>query len=103
VNHSFEKRPIVTIWENNRTNDHNGMIERWGAEAALVARPFLEVEVRRLPSGGYAFLHAVSKGQTVATTVGIATEVTHKSRRPPTWRCSRTPGWSSAFRKTHEL
>ena len=89
MNHSFEKRPIVTIWENNRTNDHNGMIERWGAEA--------------LPSGGCAFLHAVSKGQTVATAVGIATEVTPKSRRPPTWRCSRTPGWSSAFRKPHEL
>jgi Putative DNA-binding domain len=70
--------PIVTIWENNRTTDDNGMIERWGAEAALVARPFLEVEVRRLPSGGYAFLHAVSKGQTVATAVGIATEVTPK-------------------------
>jgi len=76
VNHSFEKRSIVTIWENNRTNDHNGMIERWGAEAALVARPFLEVEVRRLPSGGYAFLRAISEGKTVATAARIATETT---------------------------
>jgi hypothetical protein len=46
--------PIVTIWENNRNDDGDGMIERWDAEAAVVARPFLKVEVRRLPSGGYA-------------------------------------------------
>ena len=35
--------PIVTTWENNQANDGDGMIERWVAEAALVARPFLEV------------------------------------------------------------
>ena len=32
--------PIVTIWENNRTDDGDGMVERWIAEAAVVARPF---------------------------------------------------------------
>ena len=68
--------PIVTAWENHQTNDADGMIERWGAEAAIVARPFLEVEVRRLPSGGYAFLRALSEGKTVATAVEIAIEVT---------------------------
>jgi Putative DNA-binding domain len=68
--------PIVTIWENNQTNDDNGMIERWTAEAAVVTRPFLEVEIRRLPPGGYTFLRALSEGQTVATAVGIATEAT---------------------------
>src|SRR5262245_9623780 len=36
--------PIVTIWENNQSDDENRMIDRWSAEAALVARPFLEVE-----------------------------------------------------------
>ena len=70
--------PIVTAWENNQTSDGDVMIERWAAEAALVARPVLEVEVRRLPPGGYAFLRALSEGETVATAVGIATEVAPK-------------------------
>jgi hypothetical protein len=48
--------PIVTAWETNQTDDGDGMIERWVAEAAIVARPFVEVEVRRLPFGGYAFV-----------------------------------------------
>jgi hypothetical protein len=63
-----------TIWENNRIDDGDGMIERWIAEAAIVARPFLKVEGRRLPSGGYAFLSALSEGKTVATAVESATE-----------------------------
>jgi hypothetical protein len=67
--------PIVTAWENNQTNNGGSMIERWVAEAAIVARPFLEVEVQRLPVGGYAFLRALSEGKTVATAVEIATEV----------------------------
>src|SRR6516165_10933445 len=70
--------PIVTAWENNQTSDGDGLIERWVAEAAMVARPFLEVEVRRLPPGGYAFLRALSEGKTVATAVGVATEVALK-------------------------
>jgi hypothetical protein len=64
--------PIVTILENNRSNDDSGTIERWRAESALVARPLLEVEVRRLPPGGYAFLRAVSEGQTVAMAMQVA-------------------------------
>jgi hypothetical protein len=70
--------PIVTAWENHQTSDGDGMIERWVAEAAIVARPFLEVEVRRLPSGGYAFIRALSEGRTVATAAEIATEVAPK-------------------------
>jgi Putative DNA-binding domain len=70
--------PIVTIWENNRTDDGDGKIQLWIAEAAIVARPFLKVEVRRLPSGGYAFLSALSEEKTVATAVQIATEVSPK-------------------------
>jgi Putative DNA-binding domain len=68
--------PIVTIWENNQCDDENGMIDRWSAEAALVARPFLEVEVRRLLPGGYTFLSALSEGQTVAMAVRAATTAT---------------------------
>jgi len=70
--------PIVTAWENNQTSDGDGMIERWAAEAAIVARLFFEVEVRRLPPGGYAFLRALSEGKTGATAVRIATEVAPK-------------------------
>ena len=70
--------PIVTAWENNQTNDGDGMIERWVAEAAIVARPFLKVEVRRLPPGGHAFLRALSERKTVATAAEIAIEVTPK-------------------------
>jgi Putative DNA-binding domain len=67
--------PIVTAWEINRTNSAGGVVERWVGEAAMVARPFLRVEVRRLPSGGYAFLTALSEGQTVGTAAGTASDV----------------------------
>jgi hypothetical protein len=68
--------PVVTAWENNQTNDGDGMVERWAAEAAIVARPFLEVEVRRLPPGGCAFLHALSEGKTIAAAEETAIKVT---------------------------
>jgi hypothetical protein len=68
--------PVVTIWESGQTGD--GMIDRWGCEAALVARPFLEVEVRRLPPGGYAFIRALSEGQIVATAAALAARATPK-------------------------
>jgi hypothetical protein len=48
------------------------MITQWRAEAALVARPFFEVEVRRLPPGGYGFLRTLSEGQTVAMAQQVA-------------------------------
>jgi Putative DNA-binding domain len=64
--------PIVTIWENNRSNGEGAMIARWRAERALVSRPFLKVEVRRLAPGGYAFIHALSLGETVASAATIA-------------------------------
>jgi len=68
--------PIVTAWETNQANDGGGMIERWVAEAAIVARPFFEVEVTRLPPGGYAFLRALSERNTVTAAVEIAIAVT---------------------------
>ena len=68
--------PIVTIWEANQSDGENGMIDRWRAEAALVARPFLKVEVRRLPPGGYTFLRALSEGGTVTMAVRAATAAT---------------------------
>ena len=66
--------PIVTIWENNSSDGESGMIERWSAESALVACPIAEVEVRRLPPGGYAFISALSQGLTMADAIdaGVA-------------------------------
>ena len=64
--------PIVTIWESNRGDNEPGMIVRWRAEAALVARPSIAVEVRRLPPGGHAFIAALSEGRTMATAVEAA-------------------------------
>jgi hypothetical protein len=64
--------PIVTIWTNNRRGAGGGMIERWGAETALVVRPSRTVEVRRLQPGGHAFLTALGEGQTVAAALALA-------------------------------
>ena len=65
--------PIVTIWETNQSGHENGRVVRWSAECALVARPFLEVEVRRLPPGGYAFISVLSQGRTIAAALDAAT------------------------------
>jgi hypothetical protein len=64
--------PIVTIWENNQRGNENCMIERWRAEAALVARPFREVEICRLPPCGHTFIGALARGQTVAVAARAA-------------------------------
>jgi Putative DNA-binding domain len=61
--------PIVTVWEANQSDDEHGRVDRWSAESALVARPFVEVEVRRLPPGGYAFISGLSHGSTVAAAI----------------------------------
>jgi len=65
--------PIVTIWETNQSEHQDGRVDRWSAECALVARPFLEVEVRRLPPGGHAFISALSQGRTIAAALDAAT------------------------------
>src|SRR5208282_4515731 len=57
--------PIVTIWAMNAGERDLAPIENWNAEDALVVRPYLDVEVRLLPSGGAAFLLAVADGQPI--------------------------------------
>jgi hypothetical protein len=68
--------PIVTIWQNNRSKNGNCAIERWRPEAALVTRPFRQVEVRSLPAGGHAFIAALARGQTVAMAASTALDAT---------------------------
>jgi hypothetical protein len=57
--------PIVSTW---RASQEAGEVAlRAGPpEAALIARPMLEVEVWNLPPGGFAFLTALSRGATMA-------------------------------------
>jgi len=70
--------PIVSIWEANQTDEEQGHIERWSAEAALVARPARDVEVCRLPRGGHAFLSALKGGATMAEAVETARAATQQ-------------------------
>lgn len=63
--------PVVSIWEAHQ-GDGEPQVADWEPEAALVARPDLDVEVRRLPPGGFAFLTALSQGASIARAAAIA-------------------------------
>jgi hypothetical protein len=52
--------PIVTIWAMNSGEQEPAPIADWRSEDALVARPHLDVQVRKLPPGGAAFLLALA-------------------------------------------
>lgn len=56
--------PIVAIWE---TNTFDEEVRRVSAEPqdAMIARPEMTVEVRRLPPGAAAFITALGDGQTL--------------------------------------
>jgi hypothetical protein len=54
--------PIVTIWSMNSGDAEPGSIVDCGAEDALVLRPYLDIQVRRIPAGGAAFLSALAFG-----------------------------------------
>ena len=56
--------PIVTVWESNLEGSAgSAMVSRWRPEFALVARPFLDVEVWRLSAGGHAFIGALRRAR----------------------------------------
>lgn len=57
--------PIVTIWAMNSGEQELAPVEDWRREDALVARPYLDVQVRRLPPGGAAFLLALAAGRSI--------------------------------------
>jgi hypothetical protein len=61
--------PIVSAWEAGR---NGGDVAPWKPEAALIARPALDVEVWRLPAGGYEFFSAIADGRTIADAAGAA-------------------------------
>lgn len=66
--------PIVTIWAMNAGEAELRPIEAWVSEDAIVVRPHMTVEVRRLPPGGAAFLQALAEGKRLAAAVDIASE-----------------------------
>jgi hypothetical protein len=63
--------PIVSAWE-AAIRDADGEDIAWRPEAALIARPDTDVEVRALPPGGFAFFTAIAEGQTVTEAAGLA-------------------------------
>jgi hypothetical protein len=63
--------PIVSLWQANQEAGGAGL-PRWRPEAALIARPMLEVEVWNLPPGGFAFLTALRRDATMAEAADAA-------------------------------
>lgn len=63
--------PIVRGWQANLSANDNTLTE-WRPESVLIARPELEVEVHLLTPGGFAFLTALSEGQTIGLAIASA-------------------------------
>lgn len=67
--------PAVSIWLDNRGEERTGQrIDMSSAEDGLVTRPALDVEVRRLPSGGAAFIDALQSGATLEAAAGAGAD-----------------------------
>jgi hypothetical protein len=63
--------PVVTVWESEQIGV-GCYLREWKPEAALIARPEFDVEVRLLPDGGYEFLAALAAGGTIADAIAAA-------------------------------
>ena len=66
--------PVVSIWETNIHDDQVRPVDLTQGEDALVTRPEIAVEVRRLPSGAAIFLAALNKGDALGTAAARASE-----------------------------
>jgi len=66
--------PAVTVFSVNRASEPVGPIETTLAESALVTRPMLDVEVRRLAPGVGLFLGGLMAGETMASAAAAAGE-----------------------------
>ena len=65
--------PILSIWLANQAETVTPLRHR-GAESALVSRPYLDVETRRLQPGTDAFLLALKSGSTIGAAVAVGAE-----------------------------
>jgi hypothetical protein len=66
--------PVVTIWAMNTGEIPFAPITDWRGQDALIVRPALDVEVRRLPPGAAAFLQTLKGGKPLAEAAEIALE-----------------------------
>ena len=57
--------PIVSIWQASQEAGEVALPQE-RAEAALIARPMLDVEIWNLPPGGFAFFGTLRRGATMA-------------------------------------
>ena len=62
---------VVAAWQANQPGQ-SAPAGVWGRQSALIARPDRKVEVWLLPSGGFAFLHTLTEGTTIAGAAQIA-------------------------------
>ena len=63
--------PVVSAWEANRSENDNRP-GAWKPECALIARPYLRVEVRALSPGAHAFVAALAEGCTLGAAIAKA-------------------------------
>lgn len=61
--------PIVSLWEAAQRDRDAG---HWKSEAALIVRPHLDVQVWRLPPGGYEFLSGLVEGNSIGEAAAAA-------------------------------
>lgn len=66
------RHPIVSIWEANALQAEVRPVDLAQTEDALVSRPGLAVEVRRLPWGAAAFLSALMQGSMIGEAIDSA-------------------------------
>jgi len=66
--------PIVSIWETNSHDTEVDSVDLGTQEDALVTRPALSVEVRRLPAGAAVFLAALKDGAALGAAATKAIE-----------------------------
>jgi Putative DNA-binding domain len=64
--------PAVTIFTANRSEGSSGGVEVVEPEDALLTRPALEVEARRLPPGGAIFLTSLMTGESLGAAASAA-------------------------------
>jgi len=65
--------PVVSIWETNMFDEEVRPVGAdAGAETAMILRPEMRVEVRRLPPGAATFIGALRDGQTLGEAAGHA-------------------------------
>lgn len=64
--------PALTIWQMNATDMPLTAVDFSTAEDALIVRPGAEVEVRKVPPGGAAFVTALAAGATLLSAAETA-------------------------------